>query len=57
MIDIKSILADIFGTDTVDEELWDELDSMDDGQRINVPMCVFDLKRIRQIIRKVENDA
>ena len=52
MIDTKSILADIFGNDTVDEELWAELDSMDEGQRINVPMCVFDLKRIKQIIGK-----
>lgn len=52
MTDIKTILADIFGTDTVDEELWAELDSMDEGQRINVPMCVFDLKRIKQIIGK-----
>lgn len=47
---VKTILADIFDIDTVDQELWDELDSMDDGQRINVPICVFDLKRIRQII-------
>ncbi len=43
----RDVIKDIFGADTVDPELWDELDSMDDGQRLNVPICVFDLKRIR----------
>ncbi len=45
----RDIIKDVFGTDTVDPELWDELDSMDDGQRLNVPICVFDLKRIRKV--------
>ena len=49
---VKSVFADIFDTDTVDEELWAELYSMDEGKRINVPMCVFDLKRIRKITGK-----
>lgn len=46
----RDTIKDIFATDTVDLELWDELDQMDDGQRIDVPLCVFDLKRIRFLI-------
>lgn len=49
-------LKDIFGSDTIDPELWDELDEMDEGQRINVPMCVLDLKRIRQFIKENEDE-
>ena len=45
----RDIIKDVFGVDTVDPELWDELDGMDDGQRINVALCVFDLKRIRKV--------
>ena len=44
----RDIIKNVFGSDTIDPELWDELDSMDEGQRLNVPICVFDLKRIRK---------
>jgi len=53
---IISTIKDIFSHDTVDPELWDELDAMDEGERILVPMCVLDLKRIRDILNMKKED-
>lgn len=44
-------VKETFDASTVDAELWDELDHMDDGERVNVPITVMDLKRIRMILR------
>ncbi len=44
-------VKETFDATTVDAELWNELDHMDDGERINVPITVLDLKRIRKILR------
>ena len=38
-----------FDETTVDPKLWGELDNMDEGQRINVPMTVGDLRKIRDL--------
>lgn len=38
-----------FDETTVDPQLWGELDNMDEGQRINVPMTVGDLRKIRDL--------
>ena len=54
--DCGETLKDIFGSDTIDPELWGELDEIDEGQRINVPLCVLDLKRIRQFIKENEDE-
>jgi len=49
-------VKETFDASTVDAELWDELDMMDDGERVNVPITVMDLKRIRMILRGKFND-
>ena len=48
----KIKMNEIFGADTVDPELWEELDGLDDGERIHVPLTVADLKKIRFLIKK-----
>jgi len=49
-VDVVRSLREIFDFSTIDAELWDELDKMDDGYRVNVPMTVMDLKRVWSII-------
>lgn len=44
-------LREIFDASTVDVTLWDRLDSMDDGCRVDVPLTVMDLKQVRDSIR------
>lgn len=46
---MQGTLQSAFGVGTVDAYLWSELERLDNGQRINVPMTVFDLRRIRDI--------
>jgi hypothetical protein len=45
---IKSIYADC------DSEIWEEIESIDDGQRISVSMTALDLKSIRQFMIGLE---
>src|SRR5262245_15241049 len=47
-------LTEVFDKTTVDEELWTELDTMSEGERINVPIPVVDLKRIRDAITEAK---
>jgi hypothetical protein len=49
-MEIQAILRNAFDSSTVDKEIWEQLDSMDDGTRINVPLTVADLKAIRSFI-------
>lgn len=41
---LRSIAEDI------DEELWDELDGMDDGDHIGLSLCVLDYKAIKRVL-------
>lgn len=45
---IKSIYADC------DSELWEEVESIDDGQRISVSMTALDMKAIRRFIQGID---
>lgn len=49
--DVVLELKEIFDSSIVDVELWDELDNMDNGERVDVHITVMDLKRVRDIIR------
>lgn len=39
-----------------DAELWDELQGIDDGQRISVSLCAVDLKRLHAAIKKARGE-
>lgn len=47
-------LRSAFDEHTVDTELWDELDTKDEGDRINVPIVVQDLLRIRPLTERIK---
>lgn len=43
--------------DECDSELWDEIDSIDDGQRCSVSLCAIDLKRLRYVLKKATGQS
>lgn len=48
----EQIIQDAFDNTNIDPEIWDKLDRMDDGERINISLTVCDLKRIRGIVKE-----
>lgn len=52
--DLIAVAAAIW--EDCDPELWNELQSIDDGQRINVSICAVDLKQLHAAIKKVKGN-
>ena len=48
--EILRIVRNAFDEHTVDVELWDELDKMDDGDTVKVEITVMDMKQIRTLM-------